>query len=108
MTAIRLADTIRMVIDSLMRTPYVRSLELQQEQLRADMQLRLREKDAVIHDLKVRLAIAETDAMREKQTRAVAAPARPVPDFGGPIPYQDELANMSRQPADPGEKADGA
>jgi hypothetical protein len=71
------------------------SLELQLLRQRQDLTERIRDKDAVIADLRVRLAIAETDAMRERIEKQKRAAVKPVPDFGGPISFQDELAAMS-------------
>ena len=107
MDVIRWADKLRACIDSLMRTPYVRSLEMQIAREQVHFQQRLKDKDAMIADLKVRLAVAETDAMRERRKKE-AVPAKPVPDFAGPIPYQDELARMAEEPAEPEETEDGA
>lgn len=104
---------LRAAIDELTRTPHVRSLERQlrfqsdahddmlrrqmtsHQQQRQDLTERLRDKDAVIADLRLRLAIAEADALREKDAKARPAKAEPVPEFDGPVPFQDELARMS-------------
>lgn len=115
----KFAVWLRAFIDALMRTPYVRMLEadfveharelkdsvewsirLQQQsgdrelQMRQDFKERIRDKDAVIADLKVRLAIAETDVVREQLAKQPRAP-KPIPDFGGPVSFQDELAEMN-------------
>lgn len=103
---------LRGVVDLWTRTPYVRMLEQQilderewcDEMLadakqaaaiqRADLVERIRDKDGVINDLRIRLAAAETDTMREKLAKQPQV-VKPVPDFGGPVPFQDELARMS-------------
>lgn len=108
----KFAVWLRAFIDALMRTPYVVSLETQLRYLREiyedfeqrrtthilqerqSFTERIRDKDAVINDLRSRLAVAEADVVREqiaKQPRK----AIPVPDFGGPVAFQDELARMS-------------
>lgn len=81
----------------------LRDAENQELQVRQDLTERLRDKDAVIADLKVRLAIAETDVVREKLEKQPRK-SIPVPDFGGPVPFQDELAAMSLEVEDTQEK----
>lgn len=75
-------------------------------QLRQHLTERIRDKDAVIADLRVRLAIAETDAMRERLEKQKRAAVKPVPDFGGPVAFQDELAAMSLEVDETQEKND--
>jgi hypothetical protein len=126
----KFAVWLRAIIDALMRTPYLRSLEAQQTQLRTDLQHRLadrdrliaakelqllqerqdlterlRDKDAVITDLKLRLAVIETDVVREKLAKQERKP-KPVPDFGGPLAWQDELAQMDLKVDETQEKTD--
>lgn len=138
----RFAEWIRDLVDALMRTPYLRSLEhavecgetelkeslqwsirLQQEsegrfenlrrdaellllQQRQDLTERLKDKDSVISDLKVRLAIAETDAIRERVEKQKRTAPKVVPDFGGPVSFQDELAAMALEADETQEKND--
>lgn len=108
----KFAVWLRAVIDALTRTPYLvslreeldlsRKLRYEQQQRfevtllgqRQDLTERIRDKDAVINDLRGRLAVAEADVVREKVSKQ-PRPSKPVPDFGGPISHQDELAQMS-------------
>jgi hypothetical protein len=108
----KFAVWLRAFIDALMRTPYVRSLEKQVQwrqelhddfeqrsvtnwmQQRQDLVERIRDKDAVINDLRSRLAVAEADVVREQIAKQPRKPI-PVPEFSGPVSFQDELAQMN-------------
>lgn len=108
----KFAVWLRAFIDALMRTPYLRSLEQQLVDLRTDFESklhlqvvdrirerqdlteRLRDKAAVINDLRGRLAVAEADGLRE-QIAKQPRPSFPVPDFGGPVAWQDEVSRMN-------------
>jgi hypothetical protein len=63
-------------------------------QLRQDFRERLKERQAVIDDLRLRLAVTESDALREKLAKAAAAKPKPVPEFEGPVSFQDELGRI--------------
>jgi len=90
---------LQAIEDELLRNRELWNLEVQREAMlrlqRQDLAERIKDLQAVIQDLRVRLAVAETDAMREKLAKAAAAKPRVVPDFGGPVAFQDELSTMS-------------
>lgn len=119
----KFAQWLRAFIDALMRTPYVCSLEKQVQwrqelhdifeqrsvttwmQQRQDMIERIRDKDAVINDLRSRLAVAEADVVRRQIAKQPRKPI-PVPDFSGPVSHQDELSRMNLEVDEPQEKND--
>ncbi len=95
----RFIQWLRAVLDLLSRGPYTRMLESAAEQhttallqQRQDLTERLRDKDAVIQDLRIRLAAAEADVLRERV--AVTRAPIPIPDFTGPVSFQDEVGRM--------------
>ncbi len=96
MTAIRIADTIRACLDVLGRTPRVRELEDHAQRERVLYAALLADKNRQIADLKVRLTLAETDAQRRERVKQVVQP-KPVPEFDGPISYQDQMAKMAAE-----------
>lgn len=105
----RFARWLRAFLDELHHTPYVKGLEHLLIRERADwdsmsrhatnyhlevaqqLSERLKDKDATIADLRIRLAVAETDAMREKLAKQTQ---QKVPDFSGPVAFQDEVSQM--------------
>jgi hypothetical protein len=107
---VRFAKWLRRVLDELLLSRHVRALERQIQSERAEyeqnvsnfhlqiaqqLRERLKDKDATIQDLRVRLAVAETDSMREKLAKAAQKKPFPVPEFSGPVSFQDELSAMN-------------
>lgn len=111
MTLLTASIKLREAWDAIWLTPRTRLLENQLMRQRQDFIDRLREKDATIADYKVRLAVAEADAMRERQehSKPPTSTMKPVPAFDGPVSYQDDLLSSARkepdQPAEPEENA---